>query len=90
MTLPPTGTPEAVSPSLTLSGDATSATAGFTFHIADAYKICYKVDGGSSYVQVGSSLLTIVGVPPTSFADDGSVLFVENGTEYVTLHGGSG
>ena len=89
MTLPPTGTTEAVNPGLTLSSDATSATAGFTFDIADTYKVCYKVDGGS-YVQVGTSLLTTVGVPPTRFADDGKVLFGENATEYITLHGGSG
>ena len=37
------GTSEAVNPSLELSSDATTAIAGFTFHIADSYKVCYKV-----------------------------------------------
>ena len=46
--------------------------------------------GGGEHAQVGSSLLTIQGVVPQSFADDGSVLFGTNGTEFITLHGGSG
>ena len=73
-----------------MSSDGTTATVKFTFNIADTYKVCYKVGGAASYVQVGSNLLTIHGVAPTSFVDDGMVLFGENGTEYITLHGGSG
>ena len=38
-----TGTSEAVNPGLALSSNATTATAGFTFQIADKYKLCYKV-----------------------------------------------
>ena len=56
----------------------------------DPASLWHQQVGGGQHAQVGSSLLTVQGVVPTSFSDDGSVLFGANGTEYIGLHGGSG
>ena len=71
-------------------GDSTSTTLAnlrLTFTAAGTYKVCYKVQGGS-YVQVGTSLVSVSGVTPTEFTDDGSV--EAGGSETITLTGGTG
>ena len=66
---------------------ATQATMTFRFSIAGDYKLCYKLAGGS-YVQVGSSVLTVAAVPPQAFSNDG--VMTTGGDETITFTGGSG
>ena len=62
------------------------STNNFTVELVGSYKVCYKIAGAVNFVQVGSTLVTVYGLAPTSFFGDGSV--VTGGTEIITLVGG--
>ena len=64
-----------------------TAVASFNFSVARPYKLCYKVDG-RGYVQVGSSLLTIVGVPPNTFTTLGTFSTSTQGVVLILYIGG--
>ena len=66
---------------------AAAATATFNFTVAGKYKLCYKVSGGT-YIQVGSSLLTVIGTAPTGYSDDEVVS--TGGSETIIFLGGTG
>ena len=67
---------------------ATIATAQVKFSAAGVYYVCYKVEGGS-YVQVGSSTLTVLGVSPSRFQLDMNPITIQAAVS-VTVLGGSG